>query len=162
MTTTTTTTNADETLEAARAALALHRSNRYTEDEEGDEIELGALRDLADAFETLDDLLVHSGALPAGWEAGLSPGAGAAVLAYGSPFDGIVLVGPVEPNDAELEEFTDQHHLRGRDWWYADLTSLAEARRQAGLDRSQRGDVVVVEPLATTALAAAAEGRSGQ
>jgi hypothetical protein len=159
----TTTTNADETLGAARVALALHRSNRTTEGEEGDEIELGALRDLADAFEALDDLLAHHGALPAGWGAGFSPAAGASVLAYGSPFDGIVLVGPVEPNDAELEEFTDQH-LRGQDWWYVDLTSLAEARGQAGLDRPQTGDVVdVVEPVAdTSALAAAAEGRSGQ
>lgn len=54
----------DAALDNARDALRRHRENRFNDDEDGDEIELTALRDLADAFEALDGWLSKSGFKP--------------------------------------------------------------------------------------------------
>lgn len=52
-------------------ALARHRANQADEDNRrGDEIELEALRDLADAFEALNEWLTKGGAVPSAWVVG--------------------------------------------------------------------------------------------
>jgi hypothetical protein len=49
------------------------------------------------------------------------------LLVWGSPEDGFHFVGPVMPNDPELDSFVDQQ-LRNVNWWYAPLSSLEDAR----------------------------------
>jgi hypothetical protein len=50
------------------------------------------------------------------------------LLVWGSPDDGFRFVGPVTPNDPELDKFVDEQ-LRNVNWWYAPLSSLEDAQR---------------------------------
>jgi hypothetical protein len=50
------------------------------------------------------------------------------VLVYGDPAGGFQFVGPVTPNDPDLEDYIERE-LRGVSWWYVPLRSLDEARR---------------------------------
>jgi hypothetical protein len=45
------------------------------------------------------------------------------VLITGTPADGFRFIGPVTPNDPDLDTFIDTE-LRGQDWWYATLEPL--------------------------------------
>lgn len=51
------------------------------------------------------------------------------LLVSGTPADGFKYVGPVIPNDPDLDDYVDRH-LRNEYWWYVDLRSLAEARAE--------------------------------
>jgi hypothetical protein len=62
------------------------------------------------------------------------------MLVYGNPADGFTYVGPVVPNDPELESYIETE-LHDQYWWYVSFTSLDQARGQAHLDD---GDVHVL------------------
>lgn len=42
------------------------------------------------------------------------------LLVYGNPVDGFTFIGPITPNDPELEAWIE-NHLAGETWWYAPL-----------------------------------------
>lgn len=52
------------------------------------------------------------------------------LLVYGDPAEGFTYVGPVTPNDPELDLFVDTE-LRTVTWWYVPLRTLANAFEEA-------------------------------
>jgi hypothetical protein len=132
---------ATEPLDALRRLLA--RSGEIAlEGEEGDDIELNVLRDIADLAGDMVDAIAIVKAI------GLPVPDESTVLMYGDPSDGFNLVGPVIPNDPELEEFTDRE-LRDAYWWYVPMRSLPATRRQLGLDTPDSVLVGIVDETGT-------------
>lgn len=52
------------------------------------------------------------------------------LLVYGDPVEGFQFIGPITPNDPDLDEFVERE-LHNVTWWYAPIQSLSQAR-QAG------------------------------
>lgn len=51
---------------------------------------------------------------------------GRSVLVVGNPADGLELIGPVHPDDADMLRYAEDH---GADWWLLPLTPLADTSR---------------------------------
>lgn len=51
------------------------------------------------------------------------------ILVYGDPASGFKFIGPVIPNDPDLDEYIDTH-LPNETWWYVPVTTLDQARAE--------------------------------
>lgn len=49
------------------------------------------------------------------------------VLMVGDPFDGMRIIGPIDPNDPNLEDYIAAN-CKDVTWWYVPVTSLQDAR----------------------------------